>query len=208
MATCSYHSYYHLLSGVDYPLKSQDFIHHFFQEHNRSEFIQFDKTAIEKRNFQDRIRYYYFFQDIIGRNKGRWPALCYKIQVVLLFLQKKLHVNRIKKYTFRFYKGAQWFSITHNLAEYLLQHEKEIRRIFRWSFCTDEIFLQTFAMQSPYKTNIVNDYLRYIDWERGNPYTFTDADYDELRSSDKLFARKFDEMKSAKVVNKIRNDFK
>ena len=149
-----------------------------------------------------------FFQDIIGRSKGKWLGLCYKIQSILLFLQKQIHVNRLKKYTFSFYKGAQWFSITHNLAEYLLQHEKEIRRIFRWSFCTDEIFLQTFAMQSPYKTNIVNDYLRYIDWERGTPYTFTDADYDELCSSDKLFARKFDEMKSAKVVNKIRNDFK
>lgn len=205
-ATESYHSYYHLLSGVDYPLKSQDYIHDFFRKHNGSEFIQFDEYAIKAGNFQDRIRYYYFFQDIIGRNKGKLPALCYYIQRFLLSLQKRLHLDRIKKYTFSFYKGAQWFSITHNLAEYLLQHEKDIRRIFKYSFCTDEIFLQTFAMQSPYKNNVVNDYLRYIDWKRGNPYTFTEADYDELCKSDKLFARKFDEENSGKVVDQIHDN--
>lgn len=141
MATRSYHSYYHLLSGVDYPLKSQDYIHLFFKNITEANLYSLIKMLLNLDIFIIEF-VIIFFQDIIGRSKGKWLGLCYKIQSILLFLQKQIHVNRLKKYTFSFYKGAQWFSITHNLAEYLLQHKKEIRRIFRWSFCTDEIFLQ------------------------------------------------------------------
>ena len=34
--------------------------------------------------------------------------------------------------------------------------------------------------------------MRYIDWKKGNPYSFTINDYDELMNSGCLFARKFD----------------
>lgn len=34
--------------------------------------------------------------------------------------------------------------------------------------------------------------LRYIDWERGNPYVFRNEDFEDLIASDFLFARKFD----------------
>ena len=34
--------------------------------------------------------------------------------------------------------------------------------------------------------------VRYIDWNRGQPYVFREEDYNMLMDSDKLFARKFD----------------
>ena len=58
-------------------------------------------------------------------------------------------------------------------------------------------------MLSPFRNKIVNNSLRYIDWKRGNPYVFTEKDYDELSKTDKLFARKFDERVSGKVTEKI-----
>lgn len=33
------YQYYHLISGVDLPIKSQDYIHHFFDRNNGREFI-------------------------------------------------------------------------------------------------------------------------------------------------------------------------
>lgn len=62
------------------------------------------------------------------------------------------------------------------------------------------------AMVSPYRDKIVNDYLRYIDWKRGDPYVFTDDDYQELVVADKLFARKFDDYLSSDIVEKICNN--
>jgi hypothetical protein len=47
--------------------------------------------------------------------------------------------------------------------------------------------------------------LHYIDWDpkRENPAQFTLYDFDKLISSDDLFARKFNEIKSLKVLDAI-----
>lgn len=202
-ATKTFHDYYHLISGMDFPLKSQNFIHEFFKSNKGKEYIQFDPDVVRKEEFCDRLRYYYFFQNLIGRNRGKIPALCYKLQEFSLSIQKKIHIDRIKNVPFKIYKGTNWFSITHNLAVFLLQNQKTIKHLCRFSLCADELFLQTFAMLSPYRSNIVDDSLRYIDWKRGKPYTFTDADYEELVNSNRLFARKFDEYVSKNVVDRI-----
>lgn len=207
-ATKSYHSYYHLISGVDFPLKSQDYIHQYFADNQGSEFIRFDDNFIRNKEFIDRIRYYYFFQNIIGRNSGKVPALFYRLQNCFLFFQKQLHLDRTKKYSFGIYKGTNWFSITHKMAIYLLQNIHIIDKLCNHSFCADEIFLQTIAMMSPYKNKIVNDSLRYIDWNRGNPYTFCDEDFQELKKTDRIYARKFDEKISMMLVNKIYDNIK
>lgn len=65
------------------------------------------------------------------------------------------------------------------------------------------MFVQTLANISPSKDNIVNDNVRYIDWKRGGPYTFTIDDYDELIQNEKLFARKFGENVDMEIVNKL-----
>ena len=41
------------------------------------------------------------------------------------------------------------------------------------------------------KENALIGSMRYIDWERGNPYVWQEKDTDELLSSPYLFARKF-----------------
>lgn len=49
---------------------------------------------------------------------------------------------------------------------------------------------------------IADESLRYIDWEKRNPYTFLNEDYAELCRTDLLFERKFDEKVSAEVVDR------
>lgn len=202
-AAKSYHRYYHLISGVDFPLKSQDYIHYYFGEHNGSEFIRYDPDIGRDIEFQDRIRYYYFFQDFIGRKRGKVAALCYIVQERMLSFQRKLNIDRLKWFPIKIYKGTNWFSITHNMAIFLLKNKKMIKRLCNYGLCADEIFVQTIAMQSPYRENIVNDSLRYIDWKRGKPYTFTVEDYEELKETDRLFARKFDEKICIEIVDKL-----
>lgn len=118
------HSYYHVFSGVTLPLKSQDEIHRFFAEHQGKEFIGTDECSGNYQPHVDRIRYYYPFQERIGRR----DCFLRSLQGKMLALQKKLGVNRLKKLPHVIHKGANWCSITHDLARHLLENEKLIRK--------------------------------------------------------------------------------
>ena len=195
------HQYYHLLSGVDLPLKTQDVIHAFFIDHQGQEFINYQKDAMQKKIFSERIGLFHPLQEWIGRKKRE--SLLYQINRGLIKLQEILHVDRRKNDKTEFKKGTTWFSITHNLAQYIVDLESDIQRDYRWTQCADEIFLHTAAWNSPFRAKIVNDSLRYIDWKRGRPYTFTAEDYDSLIQSDALWARKFSEEQDHEIVENI-----
>ena len=112
-----------------------------------------------------------------------------------------------------FQKGTNWFDITDGLARYVLSQKDTIRKMYRSTCCADEIFLQTIVMNSRF-VNTLTPYAfdddfraccRYIDWKRGNPYTFGNGDFDELASAgpDHLFARKFDYSAAPEVVDRL-----
>lgn len=199
------YAYLHLLSGVDLPLKPVDRILSFFDENAGKEFVHFDAPRM-KEEFYDRFSVYHFFQEKEQRSRF-WN----KVEWRLVLLQKKLGVSRLKKDDTVFGKGANWFSITGEFAAYLLSRKDMIRRYFKYSRCCDEVFLQTCLMRSPfyqnlYRTRCDDDYhavMRYIDWQRGSPYTFREGDERDLFSSDYLFARKFDETTSPKLIHNL-----
>lgn len=195
------YAYYHLLSGVDLPIKSQDEIHRFFDENMGGEFLSFSIKDNQTKEFLDKISLYYFFQDKVGRNGGFLST----IENLSTSLQRRLSVDRLGDKRSLFYKGTNWFSITDGLARFITAPKQQafIERYMKYTCCADEIFLQTIGMNSPYRENITNTSMRLIDWKRGNPYTFTIEDYDLIMASDCLFARKFDESKDAKIIRKI-----
>ena len=45
--------------------------------------------------------------------------------------------------------------------------------------------------------------MRFIDWNKGNPYIFRSIDFEQLMSSDRMFARKFDEKVDFDIVERI-----
>ena len=207
------YQYYHLLSGVDLPLKSQDFIHNFFNINQGKNFINFiEKDDIEE-NIEERIKYYHFFLKCKSFKKGK---VLQKLNKILVYLQKILKINRLKKLDYEIYYGCNWFSITHNFALYIIKREKFINKYFKHAFGADELFVQTLIMNSPYKNTLYkkdkrNSYIqcvRKIDWERGNPYVFKKEDYKELIESPYLFARKFDENIDNSIIEMIYKSLK
>lgn len=194
-ATQNQYEYYHFLSGQDLLLKSQDYIHNFFEDNKGKEFIHFSTTEFNKE-FSERYKVYHPFQDIVGRNK---KSILFYIEKVFVEFQKILKVDRTKSLAIKFCGGCNWFSITHNLAKYILNNETTIKKLFKYTKCCDEFFLQTIVYNSKFYKNVYHkefksEYIscmRYIDWKRGNPYTFRINDYDELLNSGYLFARKF-----------------
>lgn len=183
-----HYKYYHLISGIDFPIKSQNYIHDFFEKNDGTNYI--DVSLSEEDNMQfanQRIAQYHFLQNITGRKDSR----IHKLELKFIDLQKKLGINRLKNCPKRIYKGANWFSLTDAMVQEVLQEEKFVKKYCYYSECADEIFLTTIVMNSGNKNVITNNCLRLIDWERGTPYTFQLNDYDTLMESDMLFARKF-----------------
>ena len=124
------YGYYHLLSGVDFPLKRPCEINEYFTSNYGVNYIDFDS---EDKDYSDRVKYYHFFQNRIGKNRS---FLMY-VQKVLLFIQKVIKVNRLKDKNLKIYKGANWFSITYDLASYVVENFYKYDKMFDFSICAD-----------------------------------------------------------------------
>ncbi|MCI9608276.1 MAG: beta-1,6-N-acetylglucosaminyltransferase [Muribaculaceae bacterium] len=208
------YDYYHLLSGMDLPLKSQEHIHRFFDKHQGKEFIslwQFKKSTFS------RFRYHTVFPEGEGRFATRIVNHIFK------GLQMGVGYRINRGVDFRF--GSQWFSITDELARYVAGHKDWLEKVFRHTSTCDEIFLPTLVCGSPFKdrlfvpeavknqqeVNLSN--MRFIDWTRGesirHPWTFREDDFELLGSVPHLWARKFDETVDSRIIdllyNKLRN---
>lgn len=189
------YSYYHLLSGVDLPIKSQDYIHDFFHKYAGKEFIG---IACDDSNRNDLFEKTSVYWPFIEYMRAKYKIVRYPLSIFrrgMAYIQKALGVNR--QYGMELRKGPQWFSLTHNCVRYVLNMQKEIELKFKYIPCVDEIFLPTIVWNSPFQDNIydMNDQfhscMRESDWKRGNPYTWKKEDWDFLKHSDRLFARKF-----------------
>lgn len=206
-AFARHYQHYHLLSGVDFPLKSQEYIHNFFEKHREISYIHVAKR--DQHHFdtlRTRNKEYHFLQNLIGRYDNTSNVI-YRLERKLIRFQRKLGINRLEKCPIKMYKGSQWFSITHDMVREILEKEKIVKKYFMKSYCPDELFINTVIMNSKNNHMVVNDYLRLIDWDRGRPYVFELKDYDELICSNKLFARKFTcETEDGKeLISKLKN---
>jgi hypothetical protein len=200
------YEYYHLLSGVDLPLKTQDYIHTFFDVNAGKEFIGF---AQEPGGKDCRVKYIHLFNEEIGRSIKIINILKKMVSDSFVLVQKLLKYDRTKKFGYEIKHGTNWFSISHALAEFLIDNDENINNLLKYSVNADEMIIQTTAFNSIFRKRIhdMNDEyascMRYIDWNRGKPYTFRKRDYEELINSDRLFARKFDENVDKEIVNMI-----
>ena len=200
------YEYYHLISGVDLPVKSQDYIHRFFDLNKGKNYLSIDWKSVNQQTHLDRMREYHFLQNRIGRNTGHLVGMLSKLENLSLRFQRRIGADRLKDSPKVFYKGANWFSITHEMASVVLSEMAFIRKYCFYSLCADEVFLQTIAMNSNLKDTIVFDSLRCIDWERGSPYTYTSEDFDMLMNSSALFARKFSDNTDSNITTRIVNE--
>lgn len=214
-ASKSEYAYYHLVSGIDIPLKTQEEIHSYFRTSSDKNFVSFNAKSNATLEHLERVRYYRIFQNKLGRLSENPPInkkiLC-KLESISLSLQGFLNIDRTRNKNYRFYKGSSWFSITHTFAIYVVSHRKKIMKQFGYSLGADELLMQTLIMNSKFATTVENNNLRFIDWsssdQPGAPKTLTIDDYDAIVNSDKLFARKFDLNKDSTIIYKLYHNLK
>lgn len=191
------YSFYHLLSGVDLPLKSANTIYEYFEQNQDTQFIEVVNEPTDI--FENRYKYYYFLQKYSSSKILSFVNRC------IVYIQKIIHFNRIDT-SYNYAKGANWFSITNQLAKYVINKENEIKRLFKFGLCVDEVFLQTLLLSSNDKFTYINNNLRFTIWDKehvSSPKILTIEDYDYICQSDALFARKFNIEKSLDLIKKL-----
>lgn len=186
------YSYYHLLSGLDYPLKSQNYIHKFCKDNYGKQFIGYDK---DNSIWTQRYRYRWYFTKYY-KNKNLLKRLFYRVLTLsACYMQKIVGYERVLEYA-EIKKGCNWLSLTDKCVEYILSQKGIVTSKFSHILAVDEIFLHTILWNSPFRDDIydLNDEyrscMREIDWERGTPYEWQLEDAECLLNSGKLFARK------------------
>ena len=184
------YQYYHLLSGVDLPVKSQDYIHDFCDTHQGTEFIGYTLTEITPEVVRKVHRWHLFPEDFKNSSIVKRA-----LRAAYICVQEILGIYRNRDVDFK--KGSQWVSVTDAMARHFLAHRAWAQKVFSHSFCADEMVMQTLAWQAPFREKLYNTQddgagcLRAIGWKDGQIVDWTPEDLPSLKLSEALFARKF-----------------
>lgn len=205
--SCGPYSYYHLVSGMDLPIKDQDTIHDFFDRHEGKEFLDFWEMD---EDIYERVRYYTLFPE------GEGNFMTHFINGLCKDIQRTAGYSINKDVDFHF--SSVWFSMTDALARYVISKEDWLEKVFAHTSNCDELFLATVVWNSPFRENLYSrevaknhavnlSNMRFIDWSRGgshrHPWTFRSEDWDLLMSVPHFWARKFDEGTDSGIIDRI-----
>ncbi|TVZ59149.1 core-2/I-Branching enzyme [Flavobacteriaceae bacterium MAR_2010_105] len=222
-----------LMSGQDYPLKSNTVIHNYLEEHKDYDFIDLKpinevwspnelklRTQFYKFNLSNKKGDYVLIPFIFS--KDFYFRFKYHTKAILKLLTKaEFNVFRIFKkrkhpFNYSYFGGSQWWALTSQtvfkILE-LLEKKPELINFYRFTLIPDELFFQTILKNlsvENYTTKVLPS-LTYVNWSRTNctlPVTFTINDYNELKNikSNKIFARKFNIKLDQKILDKLDDD--
>ncbi len=211
-------TYFHLLSGIDYPLKPLQYIFRFF-ENNKNNYLTYIPQESNMRYFIE--RYYFYDNDYINpQNKKRSIKRTIVYQTLLFiqrctwFLVQVLGIRIRKKVNMQFYHGTQWFSLHRNAVTYIIKFLNEnswiLKRFKYTAVCDETFFIMLLMNNSQLKDSIINNDLRlrlYDGMPNRSGYILTEKDFELIKNSDALFGRKFVSGKSEKLIELINNMF-
>ncbi|WP_307738564.1 beta-1,6-N-acetylglucosaminyltransferase [uncultured Parolsenella sp.] len=202
------HDYYHLMSGLDLPVKSQAYIYKFFEDHAGENFftpVDYEGTSRYRMRFEQ----YHFLQDsLIGRKRNLWKYL----EFAFCYLQRAVGIRRFKDR--EVHAAWEWASITQELAEYLVCRKQKILKDWKFTYCCDELFIPTEITGTKFEGTLSSlGSLRFIEWEwqarRDHaPKALTLDDKEKLDDPKVLFARKFVSPQSDQLINELIREVK
>lgn len=215
------YDYYHVLTGVDLPIKTKKYIDLFFEQNLfnnasggklKTNYVYVDEFMTEEN--MSRVTKYNLFVKY-WRYKNRYIQKAARgINKLGYWVQKIARVNRFRNFDGYIYKGAPWWSVTYDCAKFIIDNKAWMKERFSYmTFGADELAVQTLIMNSEYKNSLFypenkknnNMNVRLIDWKRGRPYTWQLKDFEELLRTEHLYARKFDERFDKAIIDKIYN---
>jgi hypothetical protein len=210
--------YVFLLTGQDYPIKSNAYIESFLSKQNGKEFISyysFPNKAWGENGGMRRIEQWHF------RFLEDWPVRFLlpfvhlpsrrefksKLKSAIYSSINNIFPMRTMPGNLKPFGGPGYWCLTRACAEFIHDYVKTNPRFvkfFRYVDIADEIFFHTIILNSPFASNVVNDDLRCIDISEGRgPRIWRKSDLEILAQSKGLIARKFDTSVDREILDLI-----
>lgn len=204
--------YFHLITGQDHPIKPPHIYKKFLDSPKKRDYLLY--FEMPTKNWLDggmyRVEYYNFY-DLFDAKKESGKKWIVKLRNI----QKKLHFKRsISPKIPKLYGGRTYWTLTRNTLQYVIDFTKEqnyLMNRMKYTLCPEEIYFHTVIMNSEYSNNVVNDDLRYIDWDSGRggyPAILDSSDLEAILLSNKLFARKFESPSSDRLKIILKNKYR
>jgi hypothetical protein len=207
------YDYISLISGQDYPIKSNEFINEQLASNPDRNYIEYFSLPYKgwTNGGIDRVTNYY-----IGKRRDISLMKNYLLAYANKVVEKTRLFQRHFPTDLQLFGGSQWWTINMDTAKYILSflnERPEYLRFHKYSLLPDEMFFQTIVLNGDdkMKASVVNNNKRYIDWSKPKgpyPAILTMDDLPALMKSESLFARKFDMDVDVDVINKLNNILK
>ncbi|MBV8417104.1 MAG: hypothetical protein JO251_18020, partial [Verrucomicrobia bacterium] len=201
-----------LISGQDYPLLAPKLMAEYFAKSPHASFLRWARLPWsdwpDAGGFE-RLTHFHFF---LGRDRVEYPSAYLPLKRGLRLFYSLcrwfLPPGRTLPQNMTFYGGTNWWSLSREAAEYIfnfLRKNPDYVKIFRYSKSSDEIFFQTILLNWG-DAHLINNDLRCVFWDgrRGNyPAVLAYEDFDEVKSSGMVFARKVHPTHSLTLMDRI-----
>ena len=208
---------YCLLSGADFPIRSNDQIRQAFDsEHEFISIAQALSAPDASYKPQCISQYHYFDHGWLNPRTSPFPALP-RLAARLTSQVPRSVYNRIP-----LYQGSQWWALTDRTVGYILnfiRKHPDYLAFQRFTMVPDEVFFHSIVKSSPWAGRINHDFeqgtlpggtspergCHYVDWHSGEtvPKVLDLSDLEKLLASKALFARKFEDPRSALLLERL-----
>lgn len=191
-------SFFHVITGEDYPLISSEDLYKKFDGETKlfmtcEKLVTLDQPVIDRFS---RIAFPDLF-NFLSRNRFKMIATYYTTLIANKLLPERK--SMLGYFIQDIWKGLVYVSIPRSAVEYVLDFVNDNARGYRklkYISVSEEFFFQTILYNSCFKDLIVDDDLRYCDWNRrygSNPAYLDISDIDKVFNGRDIFARKIGE---------------
>lgn len=201
--------YIHLITGQDFPIKKTSYFSEYLTKNKGTEYLVADKLPNKKwkDGGLNRISYYHLYDTFNSKN---WQRLIIK---GLVKLQKIFGLKRVLPTELEsLYGGVVYWTLSKEAVQYVLDFlsvNPDLLKRFKYTFCSEEFLFPSILMNSKFGEKITGYNLRFMVWEHRDgvsPANLDERDYENITSSDALFARKFEFPTSNKLYEMIRDE--
>ncbi|MCW2390629.1 hypothetical protein M2336_002399 [Sphingobium sp. B1D7B] len=197
--------YVHLVSGQDYPIAT---VEDFQTKCDGRIFMKYEPLEISPDHVAERYRHYNIFYFLQGGPPFSGSLHKY-LDRLFAWGQKRLKISRNKIMPFeKIFVGTVWMSLPHSAARKIVEDRKA--QVFlngaKRTYLAEEIYFQTYFLNSSFRTSTVNNDLRFTDWSFRNgsvPAYLDENDVQAAIASGALFARKVSSDTSLKFMQRI-----
>lgn len=190
-----------LMSGQDYPIKSVLQIKAFFEARKGKLLMKYRAFEGEWEEGMERV------------NKIFLTNFKFKGQFLIERMLNKLFPTRKLPAGMKFYGSSMFWALSPDAVEYVLNtvnRDERMKRFFYFTWASDEFLFQTVLLNSPLAHKVINENCHYYKHppKTPSPKTFTEEDFTDIIASDRIYARKFDQLKSPALLDLIDNNMK